>query len=92
MSLSLSERQQFLATLTQQLQDGTVAIGAAVRQLRTGITGLRQDQFAAMCRISLSTLKQLEYEDSNPTVRTLKAVFEPFGLTVGIVPRRPRRQ
>jgi len=89
MSASIADRQALLARLQAELLDGRTNIGAAVRQLRTELTGLRQDQFAAMCRISLNTLQQLEHDQGNPTVRTLNAVFGPFGMQVGIVPRTP---
>ena len=87
MSASLVDRQALLNRLQAELLDGRIGIGAAVRQLRTELTGLRQDQFARMCRISLNTLQQLEHDQGNPTVRTLNAVFAPFGMRVGIVPR-----
>ena len=86
MTLSLHERQALLTELQSALMDGRTSIGAAVRRLRTELTGLRQDQFAQMCRISLNTLQQLEHDQGNPTVRTLNAVFAPFGMRVGIVP------
>lgn len=89
MSASLADRQVLLAQLQAELLDGRTGIGAAVRRLRTELTGLRQDQFARMCRISLNTLQQLEHDQGNPTVRTLNAVFAPFGMRVGIVPRKP---
>ena len=90
MTLSLHERQALLTELQSALMDGRTSIGAAVRRLRTELTGLRQDQFARMCRISLNTLQQLEHDQGNPTVRTLNAVFAPFGMRVGIVPGTPQ--
>ena len=90
MTLSLHERQALLTELQSALMDGRTSIGAAVRRLRTELTGLRQDQFAQMCRISLNTLQQLEHDQGNPTVRTLNAVFAPFGMRVGIVPGTPQ--
>lgn len=89
MSASLADRQALLAQLQAELLDGRTGIGTAVRRLRTELTGLRQDQFARMCRISLNTLQQLEHDQGNPTVRTLNAVFAPFGMHVGIVSRTP---
>lgn len=89
MSASLADRQTLLAQLQAELLDGRTGIGTAVRRLRTELTGLRQDQFARMCRISLNTLQQLEHDQGNPTVRTLNAVFAPFGMRVGIVSRTP---
>lgn len=87
MTSSLQQRQALLSELQTALLDGRTSIGAAVRRLRTELTGLRQDQFAKMCRVSLNTLQQLEHDQGNPTVRTLNAVFAPFGMRVGIVPK-----
>lgn len=87
--MNLAERQALLEELQAGLRDARLTVGAAVRRLRTELTGLRQDQFARMCRISLNTLQQLEHDQGNPTVRTLNAVFGPFGMRVGIVPGAP---
>jgi len=38
----------------------------------------------------LRALRQLELDESNPTVQTLNSVFNPFGMQVGIVPKTPR--
>jgi transcriptional regulator with XRE-family HTH domain len=48
-----------------------------------------QGVFAAMCKISIRTLRRLELGESNPTVQTLNAIFKPFGMQIGII-RRPR--
>jgi transcriptional regulator with XRE-family HTH domain len=87
----IRQRGIILDKLRAQLLDGTVSMGHAVKRLRTEITGLRQEQFAGMCKISLRTLRQLEQDEGNPTVQTLNAVFRPFGMQVGIIPlqRRP---
>ena len=76
--------------LQQQLASGEITIGAAVRRLRKEVTGLQQARFAQMCKLSLRALRQLELDESNPTVQTLNSVFNPFGMQVGIVPKAPR--
>lgn len=88
MSNEILERQALLAEVQQQLLSGTLSLGSAVRRLRTEVTGLRQEQFARMCKISLRTLRQLELDEGNPTLQTLNAVFNRFGMQVGIVPLR----
>ena len=88
MSNEILERQALLAEVQAQLSSGTLSLGGAVRRLRTEVTGLRQEQFARMCKISLRTLRQLELDDGNPTLQTLNAVFNRFGMQVGIVPLR----
>lgn len=90
MNDDIRQRGIILDELRGQLLDGTVSMGAAVKRLRTEITGLRQEQFARMCKISLRTLRQIEQDEGNPTVQTLNAVFRPFGMQVGIIPLRPR--
>ncbi|MCF7535153.1 helix-turn-helix domain-containing protein [Pseudomonas petrae] len=90
MNDEIRQRGIILDELRNQLLDGTVSMGAAVKRLRTEITGLRQEQFARMCKISLRTLRQIEQDEGNPTVQTLNAVFRPFGMQVGIIPLRRR--
>lgn len=90
MNDEIRQRGIILDELRGQLLEGTVSMGAAVKRLRTEITGLRQEQFASMCKISLRTLRQIEQDEGNPTVQTLNAVFRPFGMQVGIIPLRRR--
>ncbi len=61
-----------------------------MRRLRKEVTGLQQARFAQMCKLSLRALRQLQLDESNPTVQTLNSVFNPFGMQVGIVPKTPR--
>ena len=84
------ERNQVLTELQRQLATGEITIGAAVRRLRKEVTGLQQARFAQMCKLSLRALRQLEHDESNPTVQTLNSVFNPFGMQVGIVPKISR--
>ncbi|HEY0287557.1 MAG TPA: helix-turn-helix transcriptional regulator [Pseudomonas sp.] len=88
MTDEIRQRGIILDELKEQLLAGTISIGAAVKRLRTEITGLRQEQFAGMCKISLRTLRQIEQDDGNPTIQTLNQVFKPFGMRVGIVSLR----
>jgi DNA-binding XRE family transcriptional regulator len=84
----IRQRGIILDELKEQLSAGTISIGTAVKRLRNEVTGLRQEQFAGMCKISLRTLRQIEQDEGNPTLQTLNAVFKPFGMRVGIVPLR----
>ena len=88
--MDILERNRVLNELQQQLASGEITIGAAVRRLRKEVTGLQQVRFAQMCKLSLRALRQLELDESNPTVQTLNSVFNPFGMQVGIVPKAPR--
>ena len=88
--MDILERNRVLNELQQQLASGEITIGAAVRRLRKEVTGPQQARFAQMCKLSLRALRQLELDESNPTVQTLNSVFNPFGMQVGIVPKAPR--
>jgi len=88
MTDEIRQRGIILDELKEQLLAGRVTIGAAVKRLRTEVTGLRQEPFAGMCKISLRTLRQIEQDEGNPTIQTLNQVFKPFGMRVGIVPIR----
>ena len=63
-------------------------IGEAVRRLRTEVTGLHQSQFAKMCKISVRTLVHIEHGEGNQTLKSLNAVFRPFGMQMGVVKLR----
>ncbi|WP_248746934.1 helix-turn-helix transcriptional regulator [Pseudomonas sp. MWU12-2037] len=85
MTLSLEVRALLIQAIQDELAQGVIGIGAAVRRLRVEVTGLHQTQFARMCRISVRTLVHIEHEEGNPTLKSLNSVFKPFGLQMGVV-------
>ncbi|SCZ69860.1 MULTISPECIES: helix-turn-helix transcriptional regulator [Pseudomonas] len=89
MTTTLEQRGLLIDNIHQELAAGRLSVGDAVKRLRTEVTGLHQSQFARMCRISLRTLIHIEHGDGNPTLKSLNAVFKPFGLQMGVVSLRP---
>ncbi len=89
MNTTLEQRGLLIDNIRQELAAGRLSVGDAVKRLRTEVTGLHQSQFARMCRISLRTLIHIEHGDGNPTLKSLNAVFKPFGLQMGVVSLRP---
>ena len=85
MSLSIDQRARVIESIEQGLTNGSLEIGDAVRRLRTEVTGLHQSQFARMCKISVRTLVHIEHGEGNQTLKSLNAVFRPFGLKMGVV-------
>lgn len=85
MSISIDQRAQVIEDVEQGLAQGTLELGEAVRRLRTEATGLHQSQFARMCKISVRTLVNIEHGEGNQTLKSLNAVFRPFGLKMGVV-------
>lgn len=89
MTTTLEQRGLLIDNIRQELAAGRLSIGDAVKRLRAEVTGLHQSQFARTCRISLRTLIHIEHGDGNPTLKSLNAVFKPFGLQMGVVSLRP---
>ncbi|POA34986.1 MULTISPECIES: helix-turn-helix transcriptional regulator [Pseudomonas] len=85
MGMSVLERGALLESIQEGLADGTLEIGEAVRRLRVEVTGLHQSQFAKMCKISVRTLVHIEHGEGNQTLKSLNAVFRPFGFRMGVV-------
>ena len=88
MNMTLQERARFIDAIQLGLGEGTLQIGEAVRRLRVEVTGLHQSQFARMCKISVRTLVHIEHGEGNQTLKSLNAVFKPFGLQMGVVKAR----
>ena len=85
MPLSIDIRGQLIESCLSGIADDTLEINEAFRRLRVEVTGLNQTQFARMCKISVRTLVHLEHGEGNPTLKSLNAVFRPFGLKMGVV-------
>jgi DNA-binding XRE family transcriptional regulator len=85
MTISIDARALLIESIQEGLAQGTLEIGDAVRRLRTEVTGLHQTQFARMCKISVRTLVHIEHGEGNQTLKSLNAVFRPFGLQMGVV-------
>ncbi len=77
-------RDQFAADIAA----GRLDIGPAVKRMRQ-ISGLTQEQFAKHRGLSLLTLKRVESDRGNPTLETLNAIGNIFGLKVAFVHANP---
>lgn len=88
MTLSPEERAKVIEDVQQGVAEGAWELGTAVRHLRVSVANLQQAQFARMCKVSLRTLIQIEQGEGNPTLKSLNAVFRPFGLQMGVVRRQ----
>lgn len=85
MTITIDARALLIESIQEELAQGTLEIGDAVRRLRVDVTGLHQTQFAKMCKISVRTLVHIEHGEGNQTLKSLNAVFRPFGLKMGVV-------
>lgn len=87
MTVSIDARGLMIDSVREGIADGSLELGAAVRRLRLEVAKMQQAQFARICKISVRTLIQIEQGDGNPTLKSLNAVFKPFGLQMGLVRR-----
>jgi len=87
------DRQQLIEDIRFKSASGEESLGESIRRLRLEITGLDQDSFARMCKLTTKTLSTLENDRGNPTINTLNGVLKPFGLamTLGSLRHQPTR-
>ncbi|UNM20003.1 transcriptional regulator [Pseudomonas sp. ArH3a] len=85
MTMSIDERMLLMDSILEGLSEGTIEIGEAVRRLRVEVTALNQIKFARMCKISVRTLVHIEQGEGNQTLKSLNAVFRPFGWKMGVM-------
>ncbi|WP_409293703.1 helix-turn-helix domain-containing protein [Pseudomonas sp. KCJK9058] len=83
--LQPEERAQLVEDIVKRNAAGLDPIGASIRRLRLEVTGLDQETFAAMCKMSTKSLYELESGKSNPKLSTLEAVLRLFGVRMGMV-------
>ncbi|WP_439254100.1 helix-turn-helix domain-containing protein [Pseudomonas monteilii] len=83
--LQPEERAQLVEEIVKRNAAGLDPIGTSIRRLRLEVTGLDQETFAAMCKISTKSLYELESGKSNPKLSTLEAVLRLFGIRMGMV-------
>lgn len=83
--LQPEERAELVEDIVKRNAAGLDPIGASIRRLRLEVTGLDQETFAAMCKISTKSLYELESGKSNPKLSTLDAVLRLFGVRMGMV-------
>ena len=87
--MTLKERKAYIQAVANEVAQGKLTLGGAVKRLREDLLGLNQERFALACKISKRALSQLEVDSGNPTLATLDAVFKKFGLKISLVHLNP---
>lgn len=82
--MTLEERKAYILSVAEEVAKGKLTFGAAVKRLRENLLGVSQERFAIACKISKRALSLLEVDKGNPTLATLEAVFNKFGLKVSL--------
>lgn len=81
--------QAYILNVADEVSQGKLTLGGAVKRLREHLLGVNQERFAAACKISKRALSQLEVDKGNPTLATLEAVFNKFGLKISLAHLSP---
>lgn len=92
-NLTPVERQRLIEEIKFKSAAGEESLGTSIRRLRLEVTGLDQDSFATMCKLTTKTLSSLENDKGNPTINTLNSILKPFGLamTLGSMSNQPAK-
>ncbi|WP_438280689.1 helix-turn-helix domain-containing protein [Pseudomonas alabamensis] len=83
--LQPEERAQLIKEIVEHNAVGLDSIGTSIRRLRLEVTGLDQETFAVICKMSTKSLYELESGKSNPKLSTLEGVLRLFGVRMGMV-------
>ena len=87
--MTLEERKAYIQAVADEVAQGKLTLGGAVKRLRENLLGVNQERFAMACKISKRALSQLEVDSGNPTLATLDAVFKKFGLKISLAHLNP---
>ncbi|MHA6130597.1 helix-turn-helix domain-containing protein [Pseudomonas fluorescens group sp. PF-1] len=87
--MTLVERKAYILAVADEVAQGKLTLGGAVKRLRENLLGVSQEQFALASKISKRALSQLEVDSGNPTLSTLEAVFKKFGLHISLTHLNP---
>jgi DNA-binding XRE family transcriptional regulator len=81
-----SERKHKINQVIKLLLIGELTQGLALKELRIGVLGVKQDTYAKMVGVSRKTISEIENDRGAFKTDILDKVFKPFGLRVGLVP------
>jgi len=74
--------------LFEDIDEGRVSLAEATRRMRR-ILGMNRRQYAEkVLKIGFETLQGVETGKGNPTLQTLRAIGEPFGLDIGFIRKK----
>jgi DNA-binding XRE family transcriptional regulator len=82
--LPIEEQRKVLLSIQESFANGSATLGAVVKHLRNDVTQMTQDEFADLCHISVRTLRQVEQDEGNPTIKTLSSILSMFGMHITV--------
>lgn len=82
--LSDEDKRKVRETIADQLAEGKLSLGDAVRLMRLAV-GMTQLQYAKLVNVDIRVLAAIEKGDGNPRLDTLEKLAKPYGLQVSFV-------
>ncbi len=79
-TMTNQQQQQFRATLEAELAAGTISLGQAIQKIRTQQYDMTQIEFAAMCRVSDRTVRDVETGRTDPRLSIIERMLNMGGL------------
>ncbi|CAI8817057.1 hypothetical protein EMIT051CA3_20431 [Pseudomonas chlororaphis] len=67
-------------SVRRELPIGKITLGQAIKTLRTKVSKMNQDDFAALYNLSRRTLSEVELDRGNPTLKTLSRIFAVYNF------------
>lgn len=68
----------------QEIDDGlaqrTLSLGEAIKQIRKGLYGMTQKQYASFVGISEKTLRDVEKANTDPRLSVIEKLLRPGGI------------
>ena len=88
--MSKTEQSAAIKQVIKRMLLGNLSQGAALRELRVKVLGLRQEAYTELTGVSRKTLSEIENNKGNYTPEIINKVFAPFHLKVSLVPTSSR--
>jgi DNA-binding transcriptional regulator YiaG len=73
-------RDDFRKTLEAELAAGEITLGQAIQKIRTELYAMTQIEFAAMCRVSDRTVRDVETGRTDPRLSIVERMLNMGGL------------
>ena len=74
--------------LFEDIEEGRVGLAEATRKMRRTLGMNRREYATKVLKIGFETLQNVETGRGNPTLKTLRAIGDPFGLDIGFVRKK----
>ena len=79
-NLTIEDRRSIISELELNLANGEIAIGEAIKLIRTRLYGMTQTQYAQFINVSDKTLRDIEKGNTDPRLSIVNRLLAPGGF------------